>query len=68
MFIIIVIAVDVFPMGTRTMTHKLMSKVGQYHGTTSIDLILTSFVCQISNIIWTSSHEVSMSSRNVFRK
>ena len=38
---------------------RLMSKIGQYHGTTSIDLILTFCWCQIANIIWTSTHVVN---------
>ena len=41
---------------------KLTSKFGQYHGTTSVDLILTPGWCQISNI-WTSTHAVNMMSR-----
>ena len=41
---------------------KLMSKVGQYHATTPIELILTSCCCQIANIIQTSIHEVNMRS------
>ena len=42
-------------------TLKLVSKVGQYHGTTSIDLISTSL--WYHNIIWTSTLEVNMMSR-----
>ena len=49
------------PVGSRT--SQLMSKVGQYHGTMSIDLIITCYWCQIANSIWTSTHEVNMMSR-----
>ena len=42
---------------------KLTSQCGQYQGTTSIDLILTSCWCQIANIIWTSTYEGNMMSR-----
>ena len=38
---------------------KLIPNVGQYHGTTSIDLILTSCWYQIAHTIWTSTHEVN---------
>ena len=38
----------------------------QYHGTTSIDLILTP-CCQITNIIWIPTHEVNMMSRMCYK-
>ena len=42
---------------------KLTLTFGKYHGTTLVNLILTSCWCQIANIIWTSAHEANMMSR-----